>query len=197
MKYVNNGLVHHTYMCMMFKSIFCVFSYFHALLLYWLSYFPHIGPHIAHSSGNMLLEVLQCCRFWFLMNLNRFLLLTEVKSCIADSGLPFSMEVNFGINSPWHFIEVAGYISENRPHLSPNIKHLFRVLVSLSELMNTKWQIQASAEFGNHLVPDWTEHSPACSWLPGWPRWLATRVAWTTTGHCQANWISSKCDCWA
>ena len=82
------------YIGMMYKSIFCIFSYFHVLLLYWLSYFPHIGPHIAHSSGNMLLKVLQCCRFWIIMNLNGNLL---AENCIVDSGLPFSMDVNFGI----------------------------------------------------------------------------------------------------
>ena len=101
--------------------ILCLFSYFHVCLLIltfiFSSYCGHIflyslyfhismssnigfhiflilWPHIAHSSGNMLLKVLQCCRFSIIMNLNGNLL---PENCIADSSLPLSMDVNFGI----------------------------------------------------------------------------------------------------
>ena len=56
---------------------------FHIFLILW--------PHIAHSSGNMLLKVLQCCRFSIIMNLNGNLL---PENCIADSSFPLSMDVN-------------------------------------------------------------------------------------------------------
>ena len=99
MKYVKYAFVHHTYMydskayfVYFHISVFCFFIGFHIFLI--------LPPHIAHSSGNMLLKVLQCCRFWIIMNLNRIFFLLEVKRCIADSGLRFSMEVNFGTNSP-------------------------------------------------------------------------------------------------
>ena len=59
---------------------------FHIFLILW--------PHIAHSSGNMLLKVLQCCRFSIIMNLNGNLL---PENCIADSSFPLSMDLNFGI----------------------------------------------------------------------------------------------------
>ena len=153
---------------------------FHIFLILW--------PHIAHSSGNMLLKVLQCCRFSIIMNLNGNLL---PENCIADSSFPLSMDVNVVNCQLVYFWQECGKKDDGenlcRPyfhsvcqgtyhlHLS---KKLFTMIISIRIIISIIRTPDPRLSTGLRAFPNVP---------PGWAGWLATRVGSTTTG--QLNFI--------
>ena len=146
---------------------------FHIFLILW--------PHIAHSSGNMLLKVLQCCRFSIIMNLNGNLL---PENFIADSSFPLSMDVNVVNCQLVYFWQECGKKDDGENLCTAQCAGLIFTLFAREHTISiwarncSPWSSAPRLSTGLRAFPNVP---------PGWAGWLATRVGSTTTG--QLNFI--------